>query len=190
MKLRPDEIANILKTEIERYEGTADVEEVGTVIQIGDGIARIYGLDRCVALEKLDFDHGVTGLALNLEEDNVAAVLFGPWEQIREGDTVRRTGEVMSIPVGEAMVGRVVNPLGIAIDGGPAVETTETRPSRPLPTGTSTIVPVRRTVSPSRISASEPKMTMPTLSASRLSAMPLMPLANSTISPAWTLSSP
>ena len=128
MKLRPDEIANILKAEIERYEVQADVEEVGTVIQIGDGIARIYGLDRCVALEKLELDHGVTGLALNLEEDNVAAVLFGEWDKIKEGDTVRRTGDVMSIPVGDAMVGRVVDPLGIALDGGPAIETTERRP--------------------------------------------------------------
>ncbi len=128
MKLRPDEIANILKAEIERYDAQADVEEVGTVIQIGDGIARIYGLDRCVALEKLELDHGVTGLALNLEEDNVAAVLFGEWEKIKEGDTVRRTGEVMAIPVGDAMIGRVVDPLGIALDGGPAIEVTETRP--------------------------------------------------------------
>ena len=93
MKLRPDEIANILKTEIERYEVEAEVEEVGTVIQLGDGIARVYGLDRCVAMEKLEFGHGVTGLALNLEEDNVACVLFGDWDQIKEGDTVRRTGE-------------------------------------------------------------------------------------------------
>jgi F-type H+/Na+-transporting ATPase subunit alpha len=128
VKLRPDEIANILKAEIERYDAQADVEEVGTVIQIGDGIARIYGLDRCVALEKLELDHGVTGLALNLEEDNVAAVLFGEWEKIKEGDTVRRTGEVMAIPVGDAMIGRVVDPLGIALDGGPAIEVTETRP--------------------------------------------------------------
>jgi F-type H+/Na+-transporting ATPase subunit alpha len=128
VKLRPDEIANILKTEIERYEVSADVEEVGTVIQVGDGTARIYGLDRCVAMERLDFDHGVTGLALNLEEDNVAAVLFGEWDKIKEGDTVRRTGTVMSIPVGEALVGRVVDPLGNSIDGGPAVETSDTRP--------------------------------------------------------------
>ena len=128
MKLRPDEIANILKAEIERYDVQANVEEVGTVIQIGDGIARIYGLDRCVALERLELDHGVTGLALNLEEDNVAAVLFGEWDKIKEGDTVRRTGEVMSIPVGDGMIGRVVDPLGIPLDGGPAIEGTETRP--------------------------------------------------------------
>ena len=128
MKLRPDEIASILKSEIERYEVDVDVEEVGTVIQIGDGIARIYGLTSCVALEKLELPHGVTGLALNLEEDNVAAVLFGEWEKIQEGDTVKRTGQVMSVPVGDALVGRVVDPLGIAIDGGPAIETSETRP--------------------------------------------------------------
>jgi F-type H+-transporting ATPase subunit alpha len=128
VKLRPDEIASILKSEIERYEVDVDIEEVGTVIQIGDGIARIYGLQSCVALEKLELDHGVTGLALNLEEDNVAAVLFGEWEKISEGDTVRRTGQVMSVPVGDALVGRVVDPLGIAIDGGPPIETSETRP--------------------------------------------------------------
>jgi F-type H+-transporting ATPase subunit alpha len=128
VSLRPDEIAAILKTEIERYEVDVDVEEVGTVIQIGDGIARIYGLERCVALEKLDLDHGVTGLALNLEEDNVAAVLFGDWEKITEGSTVRRTGEVMSVPVGDALIGRVVDPLGNAIDGGPPIETAEHRP--------------------------------------------------------------
>ncbi len=128
MKLRPDEIASILKTEIERYEVSADVEEVGTVIQLGDGIARIFGLDRCVAMERLEFDHGVTGLALNLEEDNVAAVLFGEWDKIKEGDTVRRSGKVMSIPVGDQLIGRVVDPLGNAIDGGPTLQTTESRP--------------------------------------------------------------
>jgi F-type H+/Na+-transporting ATPase subunit alpha len=128
VKLRPDEIAAILKTEIERYEVSAEVEEVGTVISIGDGIARIYGLDRAVAMERLNFDYGVTGLALNLEEDNVAAVLFGDWDKIKEGDTVRRSGEVMSIPVGEQLVGRVVNPLGNAIDGGPAIDAKESRP--------------------------------------------------------------
>jgi F-type H+-transporting ATPase subunit alpha len=128
VSLRPDEIAAILKSEIERYEVDVDVEEVGTVIQIGDGIARIYGLERCVALEKLALDHGVTGLALNLEADNVAAVLFGDWEKITEGSTVRRTGEVMSVPVGDALVGRVVDPLGNPLDGAGPIETTETRP--------------------------------------------------------------
>jgi F-type H+-transporting ATPase subunit alpha len=128
VKLRPDEIANILKSEIERYEVEAEVEEIGTVIQLGDGIARVYGLDRCVAMEKLEFGQGVTGLALNLEEDNVACVLFGEWDKVKEGDTVRRTGEVMAIPVGERLIGRVVDPLGQAIDGGPEIEAGETRP--------------------------------------------------------------
>ena len=128
MNLRPDEIAAILKTEIERYEVSAEVEEVGTVIQIGDGIARIYGLDRCMAMERLEFEHGVVGLALNLEEDNVAAVLFGDWDLIKEGDTVRRSGKVMSIPVGDAMVGRVVDPLGQPMDGRGPLETSESRP--------------------------------------------------------------
>ncbi len=128
MNLRPDEIAAILKTEIERYEVSAEVEEVGTVIQIGDGIARIYGLDRCVAMERLEFDHGVVGLALNLEEDNVAAVLFGDWDLIKEGDTVRRSGKVMSIPVGDAMIGRVVDPLGQPMDGRGPLDSTESRP--------------------------------------------------------------
>src|SRR5215210_4768032 len=128
MKLRPDEIAAILKNEIERYEVDVDVEEVGTVIQVGDGIGRIYGLERCVAMEMLQLDHGVTGLALNLEEDNVAAVLFGEWEKIREGDTVRRSGQVMRVPVGDQLVGRVVDPLGNAIDGGRPIETEDYRP--------------------------------------------------------------
>ena len=127
MKLNPDEIASILKNQISGFEETADVEEIGTVIQVGDGIARVYGLERCIALEMLELPHGVTGLALNLEESNVAVVLFGEWQKIREGDTVRRTGNVMSVPVGEQLIGRVVNPLGQPIDGGPAIETSESR---------------------------------------------------------------
>ncbi len=128
MKLRPDEIASILKDQIAGFQQTAEVEEVGTVIQVGDGIARIYGLENCIAMEMLELPHGVTGLALNLEESNVGAVLFGEWTKIAEGDIVRRTGKVMSVPVGEALVGRVVDPLGNPLDGGPAIETTETRP--------------------------------------------------------------
>ncbi|MEP7357341.1 MAG: F0F1 ATP synthase subunit alpha, partial [Anaerolineales bacterium] len=93
----------------------------------GDGIARVYGLDNCVSLEMLELPHGVTGLALNLEESNVAVVLFGEWQKIAEGDTVRRTGKVMSVPVGEELLGRVVDPLGNAIDGGSPITTTQTR---------------------------------------------------------------
>ena len=128
MKLRPDEIASILRDQISGYQQTAEVEEVGTVIQVGDGIARIYGLENCIAMEMLEFPHGVTGLALNLEESNVGAVLFGEWQKIAEGDIVRRTGSVMSVPVGEGLIGRVVDPLGRPLDGGPPIETTETRP--------------------------------------------------------------
>jgi F-type H+/Na+-transporting ATPase subunit alpha len=128
VKLRPDEIASILRTQIAGYQQTAEVEEVGTVIQVGDGIARIYGLENCVAMEMLELPHGVTGLALNLEESNVGAVLFGDWEKIAEGDVVRRSGHVMSVPVGESLIGRVVNPLGEPLDGGAAIDATETRP--------------------------------------------------------------
>jgi F-type H+/Na+-transporting ATPase subunit alpha len=128
LRLQPNEIASILREQIEKYEVPTGIDEVGTVIQLSDGIARVYGLEDCVAMEMIEFPHGVTGLALNLEEDNVAVVLFGNWQAIKEGDTVRRTGRVMRVPVGEALVGRVVDPLGNPIDGGPPIETTEFRP--------------------------------------------------------------
>ena len=127
MDIRAAEISAILKKQIKDFGKDAEVSEIGQVLSVGDGIARVYGLERCIALEMLELPHGVTGLALNLEESNVAVVLFGEWQKIREGDTVRRTGKVMSIPVGEALIGRVVNPLGVPIDGGPAIETTEQR---------------------------------------------------------------
>src|SRR5438067_9390836 len=129
MQINPDEITSILKSRIEGLgSGAAELTEVGTVLSVADGIARLHGLESCMSFEMLELPHGVTGLALNLEEDNVAAVLFGEWEKISEGDTVKRTGQVMSVPVGDALVGRVVDPLGNAIDGGPAIETSETRP--------------------------------------------------------------
>src|SRR5215510_13083129 len=128
MKLRPEEITSILRQRIEEFDVQTNLAEVGTVLQLGDGIARVHGLENCVALEMLELDHGVVGLAFNLEEDNVGVALFGPWEQIKEGDPVRRTGEVASVPVGDALIGRVVDPLGNPLDGGPAIETTETRP--------------------------------------------------------------
>ncbi len=128
MQLRPTEITSILKDQIANYEATSDVSEVGTVVQVGDGIARIHGLTNCTAMEMLEFPHGVVGLALNLEEDNVAAVLLGNDTLIGEGDVVKRTGRIMSVPVGDALVGRVVNPLGMPIDGGAAIETTDYRP--------------------------------------------------------------
>jgi F-type H+/Na+-transporting ATPase subunit alpha len=128
VKLRPDEIAAILRDQISGFQQTAEVEEVGTVIQLGDGIARIYGLDNCVAMEMLELPHDVTGLALNLEESNVGAVLFGEWDKISEGDTVRRTGRIMSVPVGEELIGRVIDPLGRPLDGGPDLSGATTRP--------------------------------------------------------------
>ena len=128
MKLRPEEITSILKQRIEQYDVQTDLSEVGTVLQVGDGIARVHGLDNCVALEMLDFDHGVTGFAFNLEEDNVGAALVGEWEQVAEGQPVRRTGNVASVPVGDALLGRVVDPLGNPLDGLGPIETSERRP--------------------------------------------------------------
>jgi F-type H+/Na+-transporting ATPase subunit alpha len=127
VKLRPEEITSILKERIEHYDVETDLAEVGTVLQVGDGIARIYGLENCVALEMLELEHGVVGLAFNLEEDDVGAALFGEWQHVREGEPVRRTGTVASVPVGEALLGRVVDPLGNPLDGQGAIETTERR---------------------------------------------------------------
>jgi len=116
VKLRPEEITSILKSQIENFEAEVEVEEVGTVLEVGDGIARIYGLRNAVSMEMLELPHGVTGLALNLEEDNVGAVLLGEDTLIKEGDLVKRTGKVLQVPVGDALVGRVVNALGEPID--------------------------------------------------------------------------
>ena len=128
MKLRPEEITSILRQRIEQFDVETDLSEVGTVLQVGDGIARVHGLENCVALELLEFEHGVTGIALNLEEDNVGAALFGEWEHVGEGEPVRRTGQIASVAVGEGLLGRVVDPLGNPLDGGPPIETTERRP--------------------------------------------------------------
>ena len=125
MKVRPEEITSILRKQIERYDVETDLAEVGTVLQVGDGIARVYGLESAVAMEMLEFEHGVTGLAFNLEEDNVGCALFGEWDLIKEGGSVKRTGRVASIPVGEALIGRIVDPLGNPLDGGPPIETDE-----------------------------------------------------------------
>ncbi len=128
MKLRPEEITSILKQRIAEADVETDLAEVGTVLEIGDGIARVYGLENCVAGEMLDLGADVTGVALNLEEDNVGVALFGDWEKIGEGDPVKRTGAVISVPVGEELVGRIVNPLGIAVDGGEPIKASEHRP--------------------------------------------------------------
>jgi len=128
VKLRPEEITAILRERIEQYDVETDLAEVGTVLQLGDGIARVYGLENAGSLEMLEFEHGVTGLAFNLEEDDVGVALFGDWEQVGEGEPVRRTGKVASVPVGEALLGRVVDPLGNPLDGQGPIETSERRP--------------------------------------------------------------
>ncbi|MFL5914196.1 MAG: F0F1 ATP synthase subunit alpha [Gaiellaceae bacterium] len=128
MKLRPEEITAILRERIEQYDVETDLAEVGTVLQLGDGIARVYGLENAGSLEMLEFEHGVTGLAFNLEEDDVGVALFGDWERVSEGEPARRTGRVASVPVGEGLLGRVVDPLGNPLDGRGAIEAKETRP--------------------------------------------------------------
>src|SRR5581483_2196516 len=130
MQINPDEITSILKSRIEGLdEGRAELTEVGTVLSVADGIARLHGLESCMSFEMLELPHGVTGLALNLESDNVGAVLFGEWERVSEGDTVRRTGQLLEIPVGDALLGRIVDPLGRPLDGKGDINTTETRPA-------------------------------------------------------------
>ena len=128
MKLRPEEITAILKERIEHYDVETDLSEVGTVLQVGDGIARVHGLENCVVLERLEFEHGVVGIAFNLEEDNVGVALFGEWQHVKEGEPVRRTGQVMSVPVGEGTLGRVVDPLGQPLDGQGPIQADGTRP--------------------------------------------------------------
>ncbi|MEO1373874.1 MAG: F0F1 ATP synthase subunit alpha [Cyanobacteria bacterium J06635_10] len=127
ISIRPDEISNIIQQQIEGYDQQVKVENVGTVLQVGDGIARIYGLEKAMAGELLEFEDGTTGVALNLEEDNVGAVLMGDGRQIQEGSSVTATGKIAQVPVGDAMIGRVVNALGEAIDGKGDINTTEGR---------------------------------------------------------------
>jgi F-type H+/Na+-transporting ATPase subunit alpha len=130
VQIKPDEITSILKQRIEGLEdGGADLSEVGTVLSIADGISRVHGLDNCQSMELLDLPHDVTGLALNLESDNVGAVLFGNWDLVEEGDEVKRSGRLLEVPVGEALLGRLVDPLGNPLDGRGDVNTTETRPA-------------------------------------------------------------
>jgi F-type H+/Na+-transporting ATPase subunit alpha len=124
-QIKADEISQLIREQIENYETKIAVDEVGTVITLGDGIARVFGLDKVMAGELLQFPHGVAGLAMNLEEDQVGVVLLGDYTEIREGDEVKRTGRIMSVPVGEAMVGRVVNSLGEPIDDKGPIATKE-----------------------------------------------------------------
>ena len=130
MEIRPDEIGNILRDRIQDFDtDEQQLSEVGTVLQVADGIARVHGLENCMALEMLELPHDVTGLALNLEQDNVGAVLFGEWDQVVEGDEVKRTGKLLEIPVGEELLGRMVDPLGRPLDDKGEINATETRPA-------------------------------------------------------------
>ena len=126
-EIKTEEISELLKKQITDFEKKVDVSEIGTVTYIGDGVAKVYGLDNCMNLELLEFPNGVFGMALNLEEDAVGAILFGEDKLVKEGDIVKRTGKVMETPVGEALVGRVVNAIGQPIDGKGPINTKETR---------------------------------------------------------------
>jgi F-type H+-transporting ATPase subunit alpha len=141
--IKADEITKIIREQIENYREHVAVEEVGSVISVGDGIARIHGLDKVMAGEMLTFPHDVTGIALNLEEDQVGAVLLGEYAEIREGDTVKRTNNIMSVPVGDALIGRVVNPLGVPLDGKGPILTNERSPLERLAPGVVDRQPVR-----------------------------------------------
>ncbi|MFD0617323.1 F0F1 ATP synthase subunit alpha [Paenibacillus sp. GCM10027629] len=128
MSIRPEEISTLIKNQIDQYKSEIQVVDVGTVIQVGDGIARVHGLENAMSGELLEFSNGVVGMALNLEENNVGVVILGPYTDIREGDQVKRTGRIMEVPVGEALLGRVVNSLGLPVDGNGPIATTEFRP--------------------------------------------------------------
>ncbi|HUX07730.1 MAG TPA: F0F1 ATP synthase subunit alpha, partial [Acidobacteriota bacterium] len=144
MEIKAEEISRIIKQQIADYEATVDVSEVGTVISVGDGIARIHGLDRCMAGELLDFPHDILGMALNLDEDSVGAVILGETQFIKEGDTVKRTGRIMEVPVGETLIGRVVNPLGQPLDGAGTIETSDFNPIERIAPGVVDRLPVNR----------------------------------------------
>src|SRR3974390_43778 len=141
--IRADEITSILRQEIENYERAIDVTEIGSVISVGDGIARIHGLEKVMAGELIEFPHDVAGIAMNLEEDQVGAVLLGDFAEIKEGDEVRRTGRIMSVPVGPALIGRVVNALGEPIDGKGPIDTSEFLPLERLAPGVVDRKPVK-----------------------------------------------
>ena len=161
MKLRPDEITGLIKQQIKDYRSKLELDDVGTVCTVGDGISRVHGLDKCMSGELLEFSNGTYGMAMNLEQDFVGCVLLGSEDGIKEGSGVKRTGRIVSVPVGDALLGRVVNALGAPIDGRGAVLTTETRPvespafgiitrqsvNRPLQTGIKAIdsmIPIGR----------------------------------------------
>ncbi|HEY0796619.1 MAG TPA: F0F1 ATP synthase subunit alpha [Acidisarcina sp.] len=142
-QIKADEITQLLREQIENYDSKIAVDEVGTVVSLGDGIARLHGLDKVMAGELLEFPHGIAGLAMSLEEDQVGSVLLGDYTEIREGDTVKRTGKILNVAVGDAMIGRVVNALGQPIDDKGPIETTETLPMERLAPGVIDRSPVR-----------------------------------------------
>ncbi|MCA9520582.1 MAG: F0F1 ATP synthase subunit alpha, partial [Myxococcales bacterium] len=127
MQLKAGEVSKIIKKQIEDYDRTVQVQETGTVLSVGDGIARVYGLEGAMAGEMLEFPHGVSGMVLNLEEDNVGVALFGEAHRIKEGDIVKRTEQIIQVPVGKGLVGRVVDALGAPIDGAGEIDATERR---------------------------------------------------------------
>ncbi|MFV0499109.1 MAG: F0F1 ATP synthase subunit alpha [Bacilli bacterium] len=135
MKIRPEEISSVIKSRIKNYESQLKQDDVGTVIQVGDGIALVYGIEQCMANELLEFPGEIYGIALNLEEDHVGSVIMGDSSHIREGDEVKRTGKIIEVPVGNAMLGRVVNALGMPIDGKGVINTQETRPIEKVASG-------------------------------------------------------
>src|ERR1700755_220003 len=128
MKFKADEIASVIQAEIENYRSQIDAREVGRVLEVGDGIARVYGLSGVMSGEMVEFPNGTTGLAFNLEENSVGVIILGDYLQIKEGDEVKSTGKLLSVPVGEAVIGRVVDPLGNPLDGKGPIPCTETRP--------------------------------------------------------------
>ncbi len=143
MEIKADEISKIIREQIEEYRAGVDVSEIGSVISVGDGIARVYGLEKVMAGELLEFPHNVSGLALNLEESQVGVVLLGDYTAIREGDQVQRTGRIMEVPVGDALIGRVVNALAQPIDGKGALSTTERSPVERIAPGVVDRQPVK-----------------------------------------------
>ncbi|HEY2882368.1 MAG TPA: F0F1 ATP synthase subunit alpha [Pirellulales bacterium] len=143
MKFKADEIASVLQTEIEQYQSNIDVREVGRVLEVGDGIARVYGLSGVMAGEMVEFTGGVTGLAFNLEESSVGVIILGDYLKIEEGDEVRSTGRLLSVPVGDAVIGRVLDPLGNPLDGKGPVVTSERRPVESMAPGIAGRSPVR-----------------------------------------------
>ncbi len=143
MEIKVDEISKILRQQIEGFRGQIDLAEVGTIISVGDGIARIHGLEKAMSGELLELPHDVMGMVLNLEEDSVGAVLFGESDRIKEGDQVRRTRRIMQVPAGEAVIGRVVNTLGQPIDGKGPIQTNHFMPVERVAPGVVDRTPVK-----------------------------------------------